>query len=511
MPNQGGLSAWQLTMLALGTVVGGSFFLGSAIAIRAAGPAIILAFIIGGGLVYLILSALSEMTVAQPHPGSFRTHCEQTFGPWLGFVVGWVYWTGLILAMSSEATAASVFLRSWFPGLSLPALAMAIIIGVTLLNLLGSRTLSNLESGLAAIKLAALIGFIGIAFALIVGLVPHQAPVGLGVLKTAALLPHGLGGVAGSMLIVLFSYAGFEIIGLASSEARDPHQTVPRAIIYTVIGLVGIYCAVIATLLPLVRTNSLTEKVSPMVAALTARGLGWAAGSINVILITAILSTMLAATFGLGRMVRSLADEGHAPGFLIDKGDIPYRGILFSGLAMLVGASLAYILPRQIYIFLVSSGGFSLLFAYLVIMFTHYRFRTANGCPPHGHCQLAGFPYTSWMAIAVLLIVILTMPLIPGQGSGLFAGLLLVVFFSISYLVFKGIPGRLRANTLALAKPLFPQAGRLPKADGRTEAERASEECPRKTRRASHVQKAETEPAGRDNKGQETKETAGED
>ena len=459
MNSKDGLSAWQLTMLALGTVVGGSFFLGSSIAIRAAGPAILISFIIGGFLVYIILSALSEMTVANPRPGSFRTYSEEAFGPGLGFVVGWVYWTGLVLAMSSEATAASVFIRAWVPQLSLPLLAILIISGVTVLNLLGAKTLSHLESGLAAIKLAALAGFIGLALALIVGLMPGKPPVGLGVLPAEPAFPWGAAGVAGSMLIVLFSYAGFEIIGLASSEARDPHRTIPRAIKYTIIGLVGLYCAVIATLLPLIPTNILTAETSPLVAALNISGLGWAARSTNIILISAILSTMLAATFGLGRMVRSLADVGQAPAILIEKGDVPSRGIIFSGLAMLVAVSLGYFLPRGIYIFLVSSGGFSLLFAYLIIIITHYRYRRKFGCPPRGNCQLPGFPYTSWVAAVSLILVIATMPLIPGQGSGLYVGIMLTGFYLLLYILFKIAPQRLFLKNTALAKPLFRSSG----------------------------------------------------
>lgn len=394
------------------------------------------------------------MTVANPHTGSFRTHAEQAFGPWLGFIVGWVYWTGLVLAMSSEATAASVFIRAWIPQLSLPVLAIAIVVSVTSLNLLGAKTLSQLESGLAAIKLAALVGFVGIAAALIVGLFPGKLPVGLGAITQEPLLPNGIGGVAGSMLIVLFSYAGFEIIGLAASEVKNPHKVIPKAIIYTVIGLAGLYIAVMFTLLPLVPTAGLTESVSPLVAALNAVGLGVAAGSINIVLVTAILSTMLAATFGLGRMVRSLADTGNAPAFLIDKGDVPYRGILFSGASMLGGVSLSFFLPKSIYIFLVSSGGFSLLFAYIIIMLTHYKFRAKNGCPPIGHCQLVGFPYTAWAAIAGLVIVTVTMPLIPGQGSGLFAGLVFLAFYAVSYLIFKALPEGIGLKDMVSAKPL---------------------------------------------------------
>lgn len=444
-----GLSAFQLTMLALGTVVGGSFFLGSSIAIQAAGPSIIVGFIIGGIMTYLILTALSEMTVANPHPGSFRTFAVQAYGPFTGFLVGWVYWTGMVLAMSSEATAASILIRSWFPDLSLPLLSIGIVAAITLVNLLSAHLVSKLESTLAAVKLSAIIIFIVLAAALVFGVFPARTALGLGAVRNAAFFPGGIGGLAGSMLIVIFSYAGFEVIGLAASEARDPHKTVPRAIRATVISLVGLYIAVIALLLPLIPTAGLSARVSPMVAALNTQGLGVAAGVVNLVLVTAILSTMLAATFGLGRMLRSLADNRDAPAFLIDRGDVPLKGILFSGIAMLLGVSLSYLLPDRIYIFLVSSGGFSLLFAYLIIMLTHLRLRKLHGCPPHGNCQLAGFPYTTWAGITGLAIVIITMPLIPGQGSGLFAGLGLIGIYSLAYYVFRLYPVR----TVPAAKP----------------------------------------------------------
>jgi L-asparagine transporter-like permease len=130
---------------------------------------------------------------------------------------------------------------------------------------------------------------------------------------------------------------------------------------------VGLYILSTAALIPLIPTAQLTEKVSPLVAALSHWGMGWAGRFINFILVTAILSTMLAAMFGLGRMMRSVADEGHAPKWLKDKTDVPYRGILFSGLAMLVGLGLGHLFP-SVYLFLISSGGFATLLTYAAIM-----------------------------------------------------------------------------------------------------------------------------------------------
>lgn len=446
-----GLSAFQLTMLALGTVIGASFFLGSAIAIRSAGPSIILGFIFGGLLVYIILNALSEMTVANPCVGSFRTHAAETYGPFLGFLVGWVYWTGLILAMSSEAMAASIFIKSWFPYLSLPLLSITIIIAITVINLLGAGLVTKMESTLAAVKIMAILLFIGIAVVLIFGLLPASPPVGLGVIQNAVFFPNGIGGLAGSMLIVLLAYSGFEIIGLAASEAREPHKNIPRAINASVISLLGFYIIVIALLLPLIPTGSLSFSVSPMVSALVAHGFGVAAGVVNFVLVTAILSTMLASVFGLGRMLRSLADGGDAPAFLIERGDVPLRGIVFSGIAMLIGVSMSFFLPDRIYVFLISSAGFSLLLAYLVILLTHLRFRKNFGCPPQGNCQLKGYPYTTWLGIISLIVIILTMPLIPEQGNGLFAGLVLVGLYSLIYFIFRTAPHK---NIFA-AKPFL--------------------------------------------------------
>ncbi len=427
-----GLSAGKLTMLALGSVVGGSFFLGTAVAINAAGPAIILSYIAAGILVYFILFALSEMTVANPDSGSFRTFTIRAFGPGSGFVVGWVYWTGMVLAMSSEATAVSILIREWFPNISIPLFGTFVIIAVTLLNLLGADKLSKVESGLSMVKLITVVAFIILGGMLIIGLMPGIDPVGAGEITREPFLPGGIGGVAGSMLIVVFAYAGFEVIGLAASETKNPHKTIPRAITYTVISLITLYILNASVLLPLIPTAALNETVSPMVAALSRWGMGWAGSLINVVLVSAVLSAMLGAMFGIGRMMRSLAEEGDAPRWLRDRTDVPYRGILFSGLGMLAGLWFGLLLPR-VYLFLISSGGFALLFTYASILATHIKFRKEHGCPPKGKCQMPGYPYTSWFALISLIAVIFSMPFISGQGSGLIAGLVMVTAYSAIY------------------------------------------------------------------------------
>lgn len=102
---------------------------------------------------------------------------------------------------------------------------------------------------------------------------------------------------------------------------------------------------------------------------------------------------------------------------------------------MLAGLALSFLLPKQVYLFLVGSGGFSLLFTYLIILLSHYKFRKKYGCPPKGNCQLPGYPFTSWIAIAATAAILISMPLVPGQGSGMLAGFSLVVFYLLCFAV----------------------------------------------------------------------------
>jgi L-asparagine transporter-like permease len=431
-----GMTAGHLTMMALGSVIGGSFFLGSSVAIHAAGPSILISYILGGVLVYFILYALSEMTVANPNVGSFSSYAAQQLGPGTGFVVGWLYWAGTVISMSSEGTAISILVRNWFPHVSIGLLGSLVIIGVTLLNLLGANKLGKLESSLSAVKLIAIVFFIITAIALIAGVLPGARAIGAGELVREPLMPGGIKGIAGSMLLVVFAYAGFEIIALAASEADNPTVTIPKAIRYTVISLTGLYILYATVLLPLVPTASLYEGKSPMVASLNRWGITWAGSVINLVLISASLSAMLAAIFGLGRMIRSLENEGHAPKWLRDRREVPYRGIIFSGIAMLLGLGFGLLFPR-VYLVLITTSGFTLIFTYAVIMASHIRFRKRMGCPPEGKCQMPGFPYTSWIAFISMIIVLLSMPFIPGQTTGLIAGIVMVVIFSMIYFVMK--------------------------------------------------------------------------
>jgi len=100
---------------------------------------------------------------------------------------------------------------------------------------------------------------------------------------------------------------------------------------------------------------------------------------------------------------------------------------------MLIGLGFGNLFTRA-YLALITSGGFALLFTYAVIMASHIRFRKKNGCPPSGKCQMPGYPYTSWITLISLIVVLFSMPFIPGQIASLVTGLVMVVLCFLIYL-----------------------------------------------------------------------------
>jgi len=86
------LGVRQMRLLALGSTIGVGLFLGSASAIKLAGPSILLAYLIAGIMTFFILRALGEMAVHHPVTGSFAAYASYYVSPFLGYLVGWGYW-----------------------------------------------------------------------------------------------------------------------------------------------------------------------------------------------------------------------------------------------------------------------------------------------------------------------------------------------------------------------------------------------------------------------------------
>src|ERR1700730_15165711 len=223
------LTARQMGMIAIGGAIGTGLFHGSALAVRTAGPAVILSYLIGAIIALLMMGVLSEMAVAHPTAGSFGLYAELYISRWAGFAVRYTYWACQCIAIGGEATAVATYCQWWFPRTPLwiwVVASSALVVGI---NGFGVGGFGEFEYWFASIKVTASIVFIAVGIFTLVSFGSHRG-IGFGnFTEHGGFLPFGLKGVWMAMAFVIFSYIGTEVIAVTAAGAKEPRTAVPRA------------------------------------------------------------------------------------------------------------------------------------------------------------------------------------------------------------------------------------------------------------------------------------------
>src|SRR5438105_8509324 len=139
------LRSRHIQLIAIGGTVGVGLFLGSARAIHNAGPALVLAYALGGIAIFFIMRALGELLTYRPVAGSFATYADEFCGPFAGFVTGWSYWFAWIAPAMAELTAIGVYVRWWLPAVPQCLPALVALLALYGSNLLAVRLFGELE------------------------------------------------------------------------------------------------------------------------------------------------------------------------------------------------------------------------------------------------------------------------------------------------------------------------------------------------------------------------------
>jgi len=435
----------ELIMMGLGGAIGSGIFVAVGIPVRLAGPGVAVMFLIGGVITALVTMMLAEMGVAEPARGSFSAYAEKYLGRFAGFLSGWIYWTSGILTLATEMVAAALLARFWLPHWPVWLLSLIFAALVTGLNLLDVRALSRVEEWLALIKAGVLGLFIIVGAIVLLGLWPgHPSPGLSNYIDHGGFFPTGPRGLLAAMLLVMFAYAGVQVIGLAMADTRQPERTVPRSIpiINTVLPL--LYVGAVLVLTGLVPWSTVKTNGSAYVPVIMRLGIPGAAGLLNAVILSAVISAMNSNLYGVSRMISSLSRRRDAPFFLgrADRRGVPVYAVLLSAVILLLIVGLSYLLPKRIFVYVASAGGVTSLFNWVIIGFTHLRFRRHPLRREKGRkLRYAGFPGTTWTAIVLLLLVLGTAALSRDQLVGLIAGVvLLLIYVAVFYLVRRFMP-----------------------------------------------------------------------
>ena len=226
-----GLKPRHITMISIAGVIGAGLFIGSATAIKTAGPAVLVSYAMAGLLVVLVMRMLGEMATAQPDTGSFSTYADRALGRWAGFSIGWLYWWFWVIVIPVEATAGAAIMHGWAGSVPQWVFALAITAILMGTNLFSVANYGEFEFWFALIKVVAIVAFIVVGALAIFGLLPGSQVSGLSRLTgNGGFMPNGLGSVIAAMLVTMFTFMGTEIVTIAAAESPNPEMGIRKAV-----------------------------------------------------------------------------------------------------------------------------------------------------------------------------------------------------------------------------------------------------------------------------------------
>ena len=433
------LSSHQAAMIGLGSTIGTGLFLGSAIAVRLAGPAVILSFIGGTFVALTVMWALAEVSVAVPTAGSFGRHAEIFLHPWAGFAIRYTYWLTLVIVVGSEVVAAGKYCQHWLPDVPLWPFVTIFSAALIYLNTISIEDFGTTEYWFAMIKVVTVFIFLFLGAALLLGIGFPR----IGAANYTAhggFFPNGWSGVGLGVTMAIFSYLGLEIVGTTAGEARDPQVAVPYALRRTLFLLMLFYVGGLAIVVGIVPWNQIDLGESPFVRVFDAVGIPAAAHIMNFVVLTAALSSAACNLYFGGRLLFSLARGGYAPAALgrLNKRGMPLAAVLGSSTGMVAALVLSYYFADTAFVFMIGVAFFGGPFAWIIILLTHLAFRRKVAQEKRAILRFAPpGPWSSLFGLIALLGVLLSTWWVPNFRITLLAGPPWLLFITLCYLATK--------------------------------------------------------------------------
>jgi len=434
------LKARHINLMALGAAIGVGLFLGSATAIKLAGPSILLGYAFVGIFVFFVMRALGEMAVANPVAGSFNRYAYQYIGPRAGFLSGWTYWFQWIISIMAEGTAVGIYMKLWFPSSEPWMWSLAALATMSLLNFVTVRVFGELEFWFAAIKIVTILFMIVSGIGIICfGFGNGGVATGIGNLwRHGGFMPNGWWGLASALPMVVFAYLGVEIIGLTAGETKNPEKSLSRAVNSVFWRIAIFYIGALFVIMSLYPWNEIGTQGSPFVLTFERMGIRGAAGIINFVVLSAALSSCNSAFFGTARIVFNLAQQGQAPRIFsrTSKQGIPAWSVGLTVASALLGVLLNYVAPKDLFIWLTAIGTFAGLFSWGVILVAHFRFRQQRS-PGVYAMKMPWWPYSSYFTLGFLIILAAFMLKFDATRIAMIVGPIWLAFLWIAYALLK--------------------------------------------------------------------------
>jgi len=428
----------QIQMIAIGGAIGTGLFLGAGGRLALAGPALVFVYALCGFFAFLVLRALGELIMHRPSSGSFVSYAREFYGEKLAFVAGWMYWLNWAMTSVADVTAVALYMNffkhyvPWLQGIDQWIFALTALVIVLSMNLMSVKVFGELEFWFSLVKVIALVTFLVVGIYFVVTGTPIDGhPAGFSIITdSGGLFPNGI--LPAFIIIqgVVFAYASIELLGTTAGETEDPRKVMPRAIRTVVFRLLVFYVGSVLLLSLLLPYTAYSAGESPFVTFFGKIGVEGADIIMNLVVLTAVLSSLNAGLYSTGRILHSMAISGSAPASLarMNKNGVPYMGIDVTAVVTVIGVILNAVVPAEAFEIALNLSALGIITAWGVIVLCQLKLwhLARRGEIVRPDFRMFGAPYTGILTLAFLLGVLVLMALDYPVGTSTIASLAII-------------------------------------------------------------------------------------
>ncbi|WP_370972227.1 amino acid permease [Amycolatopsis sp. cg9] len=407
----------HVNMIAIGGAIGTGLFLGAGGRLAQAGPALAIVYAVCGLFAFFVVRALGELILYRPSSGAFVSYAREFMGEKGAYVAGWMHFLNWSTTGIADITAIALYAHFWsfFSPIPQWVLALIALAVVLTLNLVSVKLFGEMEFWFAIVKVAALVLFMAIGIFLLVTRTPidGSAPGPQLIAEHGGIFPTGLLPMVLIVQGVVFAYASVELVGVAAGETENPEKIMPKAINSIMWRIAVFYVGSVVLLAMLLPWSSYSKDQSPFVTVLSHLGVPAADSVMNLVVLTAALSSLNSGLYSTGRILRSMATAGSAPKFtgVMNRNHVPYGGILLTAAVCVLGVGLNYVVPKDAFDIVLNFAAIGILATWAIIVLCHLLFvrKAEREGIERPSFRLPFSPYTEIATLVFLAAVVVLM------------------------------------------------------------------------------------------------------
>jgi L-asparagine permease len=407
----------HVNMIAIGGAIGTGLFLGAGGRLAQAGPALAIVYAVCGLFAFFVVRALGELILYRPSSGAFVSYAREFMGEKGAYFAGWMHFLNWSTTGIADITAIALYAHFWsfFSPIPQWVLALIALAVVLTLNMVSVKLFGEMEFWFAIVKVAALVLFMVIGIVLLVTQTPIDGVAGGPQLLAdhGGIFPTGLLPMVLIVQGVVFAYASVELVGVAAGETQNPEKIMPKAINSIMWRIAVFYVGSVVLLAMLLPWSSYSKDQSPFVTVLSHLGVPAAGNVMNLVVLTAALSSLNSGLYSTGRILRSMAMAGSAPKFtgVMNRSQVPYGGILLTAAVCVLGVGLNYLVPKEAFDIVLNFAAIGIIATWAIIVLCHLLFvrKAKREGFERPAFRLPFSPYTEILTLVFLAAVVVLM------------------------------------------------------------------------------------------------------